>query len=382
MNAVGKTTSASPAAHERAAVAAPDDAVDGHALLGQLGSEVASALSAALERVNTLATTGKISRQGLRDLREHIELARRIGIMGQQVNRLATGRVRQVAERVDLTAMLRESLLQHRRQIESRGFEVHPLLGPAQVMADPTLTFALVETLLTWTFEHARSAIDLRIDLNEWPVFARLNCSFRFLSEEQIDRSLLTHAESPLQTISWRLLQQTARTMELPIHLDDDGASARLTIEFPRTVNDPSETTALRDRADPERQGLNSKPLAGSHLLVIAARRETRSLVRDAVRHMGLMIDYVNTIEEAREFCNGGMPHAILHESALGGERFERLRVDLLAEMPKLVFIELSEDGQGLETRRVGDRQFSRVSRSAIIESLPPALMFELSRPR
>jgi hypothetical protein len=76
------------------------------------------------------------------------------------------------------------------------------------------------------------------------------------------------------------------------------------------------------------------------------------------------------------------MPHAVLHESALGGERFERLRMDLLADMPQLVFIELSEDGQGLETRRVGDRQFSCVSRSAIIESLPPALMFELSRPR
>jgi hypothetical protein len=382
MNAVGTTASTSTSSPESGPVAASAEAVDGHALLGQLGSEVAAALSAALEGVNTLATTGKISRLGLRELRERIELARRIGIMGQQVQRLASGRVRQVAERVDLTAVLRDALLQRRRQIESLGFEVHPLLGPAQVMADPTLIFMLLETLLTWAFEHARSAIAVRIDLNEWPVFARLSCSFRYLSDEQVDRSLLTFAESPLQSISWRLLQQTARTMDLPIRLDDDGAAARLTLEFPRTVNDPSETAALRDRSDPERQGLNSKPLAGSHLLVIAARRETRSLVRDAIRHMGLMVDHVNTVEEAREFCNGGMPHAILHESALGGERFERLRAELLTEMPKLVFIELTEDGQGLTTRRVGDRQFSCVSRGTIVESLPPALMFELSRPR
>lgn len=382
MNAAGKTVQASPAQAEVGRVAAADDGVDGHALLGQLGSEVASALSAALEGVNALATTGKIGRQGLRELREHIELARRIGIMGQQVNRLAAGRVRQVAERVDLTAMLREALLQRRRQIEASGHEVGQLLGPAQVMADPTLIFTLVETLLTWAFEHARSAIDLRIELNDWPVFARLTCGFRFLSDEQIDGSLLTHAESPLQTISWRLLQQTARTMGLPVRLDDDGASARLTIEFLRTVNDPSETAALRDRVDPERQGLNSKPLAGSHLLVIAARRETRALVRDAVRHMGLMLDHVATIEEAREFCRGGMPHAILHESALGGERFERLRMELLGDMPQLVFIELAQDGQGPPARRAGERRFSCVSLDAIIESLPPTLMFELSRPR
>ncbi|MFT3819360.1 MAG: hypothetical protein QM750_17250 [Rubrivivax sp.] len=379
MSAAGKT--AVPAA----AASAPDgsaDAIDGHALLGQLGSEVASALSAALERVNALATTGKISRKGLRELRESIELARRVGIMGQQVNRLASGRVKQQAERIDLTALLRDSLAQHRQKIESLGFEVRPVLAPAQVMADPTLIFTLVEALLEWSFEHARSAIDLRIELNEWPVFARLSAGFRSLSDEQVEQSLVSFPGSTLQSMSWRLLQQAARTMELPIRLEEDGASARVAIEFPRTVNDPSETAALRDRTDAERQGLNSKPLAGSHVLVLAARRETRSLVRDAIRHMGLMVDYVTTIDEAREFCKGGMPHAILHEGALGGERFERLRIDLLREMPKLVFIELSDDGKGLETRRVGDRQFSSLSLSSVIESLPPALMFELSRPR
>ena len=356
--------------------------VDGHALLGQLGSEVALALSAALERVNALATTGKIGRKGLRELREYIELARRTSIMGQQVNRLAAGRVKQTVERVDLTAILREALVQHRRQIESLGFEVHQLLGPAQVMADPTLIYTLIDALLEWSFEHARSAIDFRIDLNGWPVFARLTGSFKFLSDEQVEQSLVSFSESSLQTMSWRLLQQAARTMELPISLDEDGAKARVVIEFPRTVNDPSETAALRDRADVQRQGLNSKPLAGSHLLVLAARRDTRTLVRDAIRHMGLMVDNVASIEEAREFCNGGMPHAILHESALGGERFERLRAELLADMPQLVFIELTEDGQGMETRKVGSRQFTCVNRNAVIESLPPALMFELSRPR
>ena len=302
--------------------------------------------------------------------------------MGQQVNRLAAGRVRQNVERVDLTVVLKEALLQHRRRIESLGFEVHQLLGPAQVMSDPTLMFTLLEALLEWSFEHARAAIDLRIELNGWPVFARLSSRFRFLSDEQVEHSLVSFSGPALQTMSWRLLQQAARTMELPISLEEDGAMAKLVIEFPRTVNDPSETSSLRYRSDVERQGLNSKPLAGSHLLVLAARRETRSVVRDAIRHMGLMVDYVTTIEEAREFCSGGMPHALLHESALGGERFERLRAELLTDMPHLVFIELVEDGQGLETRKIGGRQFSCVAHGSIIESLPPTLMFELSRPR
>lgn len=376
------TLPSTSAAEEPAHGSPLGDGTDGHALLGQLGSEVATALSAALETVNALATTGKIGRKGLRELRENIELARRVSIMGQQVNRLASGRVRQNVERVDLTSLIWEALVQHKRQIESLGFEVRQVLGPAQVMADPTLMFSMVETLMEWCFEHSRSAIDLRVDLNEWPVFARLACSFRYLDNDQTEPGLATLGSSPLESMSWRLLQQAARTMELPLKLDDDGAHARLSIEFPRTVNDPSETAALRDRPDAERMGLNSKPLAGSHLLVLAARRETRALVRDAIRHMGLMVDFVTSVEEAREFCNGGMPHAMLHESALGGERFERLRMDLLSEMPHLAFIELAEDGQGMESRTVGNRQFSRVSRAAVIESLPAALMFELSRPR
>jgi hypothetical protein len=382
MSHAGKSAPASAPGADAARHGAAGEPIDGHALLGQLGSEVAAALSAALERVNALATTGKIGRKGLRELRENIELARRTGIMGQQVHRLANGRVKQSIERVDLTALVRESLLQHRRQIDALGFEIHPLLGPAQVMADPSLMFTLIETLFDWIFEHARSAVDLRIDLNEWPVFARLSCRFRFLSDEQVEQSFISLGGPRLQTMSWRLLQQAARTMDLPIRLEEDGAQARLVLEFSRTVNDPSENAALRDRTDVERQGLNSKPLAGNHLLVLAARRETRALVRDAIRHMGLMVDYVTSIDEAREFCSGGMPHAVLHESTLGGERFERLRVDLMSEMPHMVFIELTEDGQGVETRQVGGRQFSVVARSSIIDSLPPALMFELSRPR
>lgn len=371
-----------PGAPEPRKIATALDALDGHALMAQLGSEVAEALSAALERVTTLATTGKIGRKGLRELRDAIELARRCGIMGQQVTRLASGRVRQNPERVDLTAAVREALQQHRREIDSRGFEVRQSLSPAQVMADPTLVFTLLQALFDWALEHTCSPIDMRIELTSWPVCASLSCGFRFLSDEQIDRQTVHLGGSPLDTMPWRLLQQASATMELGLSRDDVGGTTRVAIEFPRTVNDPSETAALREREDPERLLVNSKPLAGSHLLVMATRRETRTVVRDAVKHMGLMVDFVQSIDEAREFCQGGMPHAILHETALGGERFEKLRKELLIEVPTLSFIELAEEGHGFEVRKVEDRQYSCVSRAAVLEALPAALMFELSRSR
>ena len=60
------------------------------ALVAQIGAEIAAPLTAALERINTLTSTGKIDRQGLRELRHEVELARQAGMAGQQLSRYAS----------------------------------------------------------------------------------------------------------------------------------------------------------------------------------------------------------------------------------------------------------------------------------------------------
>ena len=152
-------------------------------LVAQLGSEVAGTLSAALERVNALATTGRIDGLSLRALRDEIELARRIGIMGQQVSRFASGRVRISSETLDLGALLEETLHQRGPEIEARGLEVRRQVQPAEVLADAALCVSLLQALLDWAFEHARSPIELTIDPpvgqnHARPVSARVGCSF------------------------------------------------------------------------------------------------------------------------------------------------------------------------------------------------------------
>ena len=59
------------------------------------------------------------------------------------------------------------------------------------------------------------------------------------------------------------------------------------------------------------------------------------------------MVDYVTSIDEAREFCGHGLPHAIVYEAALAGANFQKLRAQWTAEAPALVFIEISEEGHG-----------------------------------
>ena len=80
-----------------------------HALVSEIGAEIAGPLTAALERIHSLTTTGCIDRASLKALREEVEQARHAGMLGQQLSRLATGRLRQSHERLQLATSERWS---------------------------------------------------------------------------------------------------------------------------------------------------------------------------------------------------------------------------------------------------------------------------------
>jgi len=358
--------------------------IDSQALVAQLGSEVAAHLSSALERVTTLAATGKIDRAGLRALRDEIDRARRAGIMGQQVVRLSSGRVQLSAERLDLTGLLSEALRQRGREIDSRGIEVRQVLSSAEVMSDSTLVFSLLQTVLDWSFEHAFGRIDLTVEIKSWPAHACLTAAFQHQPPDEVEvpagKPTALH-EARLNTMSWRLLQQTAGVLGLDLVRTDTPGKTRMVLQFPQTLAPRLVQPGLPEPADDRAaQAHNSQPLAGRHIVVLAARREVRNIVRTALRPMGLMVDFVTSVEELRQLVADGLPHAVVYESAIAGEAFERLRGEMLAEVPTLVFIRISDQGKAFEVLNVGGRQFTSVGRDAIMVALPEALTFELSR--
>jgi hypothetical protein len=342
-------------------------------LAGELGREIAVPLTAALERVNALAATGRIDRSDLAALRLEIENARRAGMLAQQLARVSGGNVRQVAEQLNLTQLVGNALSQRAREMLGRNIVVRQMLRPAHIVGDAALTFSLVHALLEWAMLHARGRIDIRLDVLPWPVQAQLVCRLAHASPD-------TDSLPPMDTIAWHMVEATSHAMGLEMRRDDTAEETRITIEFPRTVNELMEGASAIELDEPLSTAPHSLPLAGSHVLVMAARREMRSLVRDAIRPMGLMIDYTTTVEETREFCRGGLPHAIVYESALAGDRFAELRKDLLAEAPTLGFIAIGEVGDHAETVLPDEHPVTWVGREAVLSTLPSALLFELSR--
>jgi uncharacterized protein with HEPN domain len=351
-------------------------------LVAQLGHEVVTPLTSALERINAFATTGRIDRAGLRALRDEVEKARRIGVGAQQISRFATGRVRQKQERLSLTQTLRDALAQRSRETAARGIELRQELQPVEILIDASMCAALLQALLDWSFEHARSHIEFRIDLKSWPVHARLACRFAHIPADEVaaQDTSATPGSRRLDTIPWQLVKRLTQTLGLVLQRDDAGGSTQVTLEFPRTVTEGVTTLPPLEFDEPSVAAPNSQPMVGRHVLVVASRRETRNSVRETLRSMGLMVDYVGSIDEARQFCSAGLPHAIVFEAALAGENFRKLRAEWTREVPALAFIEIAEQGRELQVSDLGGQRTSRIGRDVIVSALPSALMFELAK--
>lgn len=349
-------------------------------LTAQVGREIAEPLSAALERVIALTTTGRIDREGLRLLRLEIEQARRVGMVSQQLTRLGSKHPRQSHERLNLAHTLQSVLAYRARELAKRGINVRQVTRPIEVLVDPSLLFTLLNAMLDWAVESGRASVDFRVDLKSWPVQGRVSCSFECnpVGEEPPDAA----GHAALDSLNWHLVVQAAQALGLSLRRDVQEQRVMLTVEFPRTVEDaPQQPAPLPDPAGPlDVHSVNSKPLAGRHLLVIADARELRKQVREAVSAMGLTVDCVYSVDEAVDFCREGLPHAIVFEGALRNDRLDQLAEDIRAELPEFSFLEIVEEGRSFEVSGFDGMSPARVGRAALRQALPSALVFELSK--
>ena len=361
--------------------AAPPGEERWHELVSQLGSEIAGPLTAALERIHALVATGKIDRAGLRALRDEVEQARQVGIIGQQLTRFASGRVRQSHETLQLEDVLKNVLTLRSREVQARGVGVRTQAKPARVIVDATLLFSLLNAILDWAVANASGEVAFTIDFKPWPQHARLNCRFEHRpADRPVDETVTAQAAAGLDSLTWRLIEQTAWTMGLNVERKDRPGSTHLVLEFPKTVGEEMEGLTASEVDDGALTSGNSKALAGSHVLVVASRREVRVLIRDALRNMSMLVDFVGSIEEAQSFCKEGLPHAIVFDSVQRGQRFDHFRDEILAEVPDFVFVEILEQGATFEMSGTNGAAMARIGRDVVTSSLPAALMFELSR--
>ncbi|MDL2337891.1 MAG: hypothetical protein QFE16_08615 [Pseudomonadota bacterium] len=349
-------------------------------LIAELGAEIAHPLTTALERIHALTSSGRIDRSGLKALRDEVEAARQVGMTAQLLARFANERLQQSHERVALAESLQSVLTHRKRETETRGITLQPVLQPVDVIVDASLTFSLLNTLLDWALAQARSRIDFTIDVQSWKSKVRLTCRFDLPASAMLTDGARAPAPAPLDSLTWRLLEQTTATMNLELSRQVDEGAVAVTLKFAAAAKSEVAGITTIDLDEGFDSSINSKPLAGSHVVVVASRREVRARVRDAIRNMGLLVDLVGSIEEAADFCRDGLPHALIIESILHGERCDRFCAEIRAEVPGFPFIDIIEQGQEFSVSNDERGERARVGQEAIEAALPSVLMFELSK--
>ena len=358
-------------------------------LVSDIGSEIAAPLTSALERIHALTTSGRIDKAGLQALGDEIALARQVGLNAQQLIRFGSGRLRQSHERVPLAATVSAMLTHRSRETQARGIVLQPTLKPVDVIVDASLLFSLLNVTLDWALAQASSQIAFNVDTKVWPAHGRVTCRFARRSrspsgvgQDGSGKSSSAEVDGSTNSLSWRLIEQTALTMGLLLSHSQEQGVTTLSFEFPRTAGEDMEGVSSVEFDDGfgAASALNSKPLAGSHVLVVASRRDVRVQVRDAIKHMGLIVDLVASVEEAEDFCRDGLPHAIVVESVLAGARLDQLKAEINGEVSGFAFIEIVEEGNAFEMSTFGESSMARVGRAAIESALPSVLTFELSK--
>ncbi len=356
------------------------DADHWRGVVSAVGREVAGPLTSAIERIQRLATTGLIDKSSLRVLQLEVERARSASMIAQQLTRFASGSLRQSREHVELASLLRAIMEQRGRQ--SRGqIVMQPESAQGDIDADPSLCFSLVNTLLDWAQTHSSTRIALDVNIKAaWAPHAYLSCRFDRRPVHESSAEPYERATCELDCLQWQLLAQTATLMGLALSRTVEDANVRVLIELPRPAVPGLEGLSAVELDHGFGPVDSPRQLAGSHVLVVASRREVRLRVSAAIRHLGLVVDIVTSVEDAQRFCEENPPNALIVEGALGGERLQQLRLQIEQLCPDMPFIEIVEEGDAFEMSGFSGSTMGRVGRDAIDSALASVLTFELCR--
>lgn len=350
-------------------------------VVSRIAAEVSGPLTAALERVQALAHNGRIDRVGLQSLRDEIDSARRVGLRGQQIARFAEGQIQQKLERIDLAPLLREVLTEQAAHATARAVGSRQTLGSAEVMGDASLVHAVLQAAAEWSANLAQSTVEWRLDLKPWPVRARVQCRLAHRAADLAVDAAEESAAAPgarlpqLDTLDWLLLQYTAHRASVLVQREDRPSHCTLVLEFLNTVTETLEDGSAATSAP-------APLIAGSQVLVLAARRDARTQVRAAMQGHDLFIDYVPTVAAALEYCADGAPQVLLYESSFDGEALRALCEKLEAEAPGIALIEIVPAGHGCEMGGTGGHRITRVGADGLRQMLASVMLLELARRR
>lgn len=378
-------TTATPPPSPLATVPAPT----GPQLAGTIGAELAAPVARMAQLLQDLqarlagAGTDTATRAALAGLDAAVAQIHEISLRSQQVARLASGRLRQSHEKLELHTIVGDVLRDRQAQLTRQGVALDTSLRPVEIIVDPGLLVSLLQAAVDWAAGQGHRLL-VRLGMKNWPENGLLVLQATRTAPGIGD----TPGEDGLDNLLWGLLLHTAGLMGVLVSREVDGTGVAVHLEFPRTVRNLSGLTTLD--VEPTGGRVNSGDFtdtigAGRHLKGVAILLVTddERLQRDvakACQRLNLRLDTATSMPQAIRLCELSRPHLIVIDENLHDVEFDQLHASLLRQDARFPVIEVAPADQGLAISSWDEGSASRIGRDQVAQQLPAALSLELSK--
>jgi hypothetical protein len=343
-------------------------------LVAQFAYEIAGPIDVMRGIILSFNRSHKITQTQMLALVSSVETAQQIARQSQQIARLSEGRLRQSHERIQLDELLQSALNERAPVFQASGIEVFRRIKPVELIIDPGLLFSLIETALDWAALHAKR-VEVSLSIKNWPEHGILT-----IKASSLDRE----GQQAMQadSLTWQLLVHTARAIGVALVREitlDGEAIARF--EFARTVKKFQGLTAMEiDSSGDSTFHNGTKPMAGLLVLLISTDAFVRSEVESAGRGLGLQIDCVPSVENARRYLKLTLPNLLVIDERLSTDDFEDLQLELRRIEPDLGFLEITDQSNTFEVSSWMSDSMTRICRESLRTQLPTVMTLELAR--
>jgi hypothetical protein len=269
----------------------------------------------------------------------------------QQIVRLGGGRVQLAAERVDLVALVRETVHDMRDEARRRGADVNFEVRPAEVLIDPSLALELLRTM----------TLAVRGEL--------LRGRDRSGRGGTARRNRRAHG-----SLDWVLLRQIAAHAQVQVARTSSPLGESVVVEFGRTYQ-----TQVEGMVTVEMLGetIFSAPGSSPWVLAVIADGALRAEVVDLLLRNGFDAQAVAHCDEARALCASRVPTVLV--GCEQGHGLEQLRRDWLAHGHRCGHIHVMRETPSFHLHGFSGSDLVRIGRRDVQRELVPAVLFEIA---
>lgn len=346
-------------------------------LVAALSEQAVESSNLLLRALNYLVGAGRLRRTEAKALGDAMHQLRGTSLRAQQITRLASGRIRQAHERVDLAELIGRVVQERAGEHAAAGMAVRCETEPVDVLLDPPVAISLINSVLDWAQTFSKEVV-FSLARAEWPRPAQLRVRVttpppapRTPQPGWVQRPRGRRLNDGLH---WMMLRQTAASSGLGVTRTGAEGLAIVTIEFPKTFLSNDGISCL----EAEEMQPGGTAMQDAWVLVVARDEKLRGEAVDALRRMGIAAEAVRGTEEAGAACASRRPQVIVCGYDVPLEEVVAFRARVLGGEERCPLVEITRELPSFHLNGFDRFETPKVGREQLASELPPTVLFEL----